>query len=515
MSSPDATPQALFTLHIGQREGLSVVSGVVTEAADALGVPSKERTSLRALVEQVLDIIVEDSFPGESAMDIDVSVERRPGGMAVVLSDRGAPSSLSLGTYPPQIGDLIRLGFADDLTVNALGRQGNRTEILKRLHYHAITEDAGFEESTTTETELELGPDGQPVIDIRPMTDGDVFEVARLFYRTYGYSAYYASAVYEPDLLAELVRAGQHVATVAVTPSGRVVGHLASKVERPGATVGSIGLLAIEPAYRSFGITQQLGFAHVIRLVEQGFVGQYTEAVTIHDRSQRIALKSGGHEVGLLLAAQAPELEMAGFAVDPSQRHSVMLIFGDFGSVPARTVHVPQAYDEIARRIYSVCGLTRAVEPRSPRPPESSEEPTRFRVQLRQEGSVAILNVDNYGADFDSALQSQLGNLRLNRYDVILLMLPLSDPLTSFYGDGLQSMGLSFGGIYPEFNEGDTLVLQSLNNVEVDPAAIMTASDFGEEMKAFVLSDRRRAVEFAERKQRSHARMARVLEALD
>ena len=506
---------ALCTLHVGQREGLAVVSGVVNESADVLGVHSRERTSLRALVEQVLDVIVADSFPGDSTIDIDVSVERRPGGMAVVISDRGAPSSLSLGTYPPQIGDLIRLGFADDLTVNALGRKGNRTEVIKKLRYHAITDDAGFEEETAAAFELELGPDDKPVLEVRPMVDDDVFEVARLFYRTYGYSAYYAPAIYEPELLAELVRAGQHLATVAVTPSGRIVGHLASKVERPGATVGSIGLLAVEPAYRSFGITQQLGFTHVVRLVEMGFVGQYTEAVTIHDRSQRMALKSGAHEVGLMLAAQSGNLEMAGFDVDPSERHSVMLLFGSFGSVPSRVVHVPQAYDEIARRIYSASGLSRDMSPRSPRPPEPSEESTRFRVQLKQEGRLAVLVVDHFGDDFDAALQSQLSSIRLNRYDVILLMLPLSDPLTSFYGDGLQSMGMSFAGIYPEFDEGDMLVLQSLNNVEVDPAAISTASDFGAEIKDFVLSDRRRAAEFSERKQRSQARMARVLEALD
>jgi hypothetical protein len=507
--------EVLCSLHVGQRTGLAVVSGVVAEAADALGVATSERTRLRAVAEQVLDVIVADSFSGDGAIDIDVTIERRPGGMAVVLSDRGAPSSLALGTYPPEIANLIQLGFADDLTVQTMGREGNRTEITKRLHYSIITDDEEFTESATGATELELDSEGKPIFEVRPMTEADVFEVARLFYRTYGYSASYAAAIYEPELLAEYVKAGRHVATVAVTPSGRIIAHLASKVERPGAKVSSLGLLAVEPAYRSFGITKQLGFVHIVRLVEMGFVGQYSEAVTVHDRSQKLALKTGGHEVGLILAWQSGNLEMAGFDVDPNLRRAVMLIFGSFGSIPERTVHVPLAYREVAERIYAECAMARTLSQHSARSPEPSSEATRFRVQLKQEGNTAILAVEHFGDDFDTSLQSQLNQFRLHRYDLILLMLPLSDPRASFYGDGLQSMGLSFAGIYPEYDDGDVLVLQSLNNVEVEPDAIVTASDFGAEMKDFVLSDRRAAAESTARQQRSRTHMARVLEALD
>lgn len=505
---------ALATLHLAEREVLEVAGGLVTEAAGALGLPSKEGIALRALVERVLGTIVREGFPGEAQLDIDVSVERRPGGMAIVLSDRGVPLSIDPSSQSDVV-DLVRLGFADDVTIHSHGRQGQRTEIFKRLTYRAITDDSEFAASATAQVNLELGDDGRPALDIRAMTADDVVGVAQLFFRTYGYSAYYAASVYEPDLLAELVRAGHHLATVAVTPTGRIVGHLATKVARPDDTVGMLGLLAIDPAYRSFGITQQIGFVHVVRLVESGFVGQFSEAVTVHDRSQRIALRSGGHEVGLLLGAQSSALELAGFDVDTSQRHSVMLLFAGLGAIDPRSVHVPQAYEAIAGRIYSECGLTRALQRRSPRPPRRSTVTTRFKVQFSQEGGVARVQVERFGHDFDKALQAQLRVLRLNRYEVIYLFLPLGDPMTSFYGDGLQSMGLSFAGIYPEYDNGDALVLQSLNNVEVDPTTIVTASDFGVEMKDFVVADMDRAAQSNQLYQRSHARLARVLEALE
>ena len=508
-------PAPLCALHVGQREGLAVVGGLVSEAADALGLPASERANLRALAQQVLDVIVADSFADGASIDLDVQIERRPGGMAVVMADRGAPSSLALGTYPPQIADLIRLGFADDLSVHNEGRQGNRTEILKSLRYPVVAEDEAFGAAATAEASLELGPDGTPALDVRPLAEGDGFELARLFYRTYGYSAYYAPVVYEPERLAEYVRAGRHIGTVAVTPSGRIVGHVATKVERPGDITGSVGLLAIEPAYRSFGITARIGLAHVVRLIEMGFVGQFTEAVTVHDRSQKAALKSGGHEVGLMLAGQQSSLEFEGFDVEAGRRHAVMLMYGNLTDTPERTVFVPPAYSDIASTIYSTGSLARILERRPPRPPEDGPERTRFAVQLKQEGNAALLRVEEYGRDFDAALQSQLAQFRLNRYDLILLMLPLGDPLTAFYGNGLQSLGLSFAGIYPEYSDGDVLVLQSLNNVEVDAEDILTASDHGAHLKEFVLEDLRRAADFSARQQRSQARMARVYDALD
>ena len=218
---------------------------------------------------------------------------------------------------------------------------------------------------------------------------------------------------------------------------------------------------------------------------------------------------------GLLLAGQSNELDFRGFDSDDKIRKAVMLFYGSFGKTPQRTSYVPPIYREVVERIYSVGNLPREVIAEFERHPDISAGPTRLRLNLRHETGVGFINVDNYGEDFLESLQEQVKQLRMNRFELILVVLPLSDPATSFFGSGLQEIGLSFSGIYPEYANGDVLVLQNLNNVEIRPEEINVASEMGEFLRDFVLADYRRAGERVAQRERSRAHMARIYEALD
>ena len=64
----------------------------------------------------------------------------------------------------------------------------------------------------------------------------------------------------------------------------------------------------------------------------------------------------------------------------------------------------------------------------------------------------------------------------------IYVDLPLSHPASCDAGDSLEELGFFFGCIIPEAREGDVLRLQYLNNVEIIPNDVHTASDFGREL---------------------------------
>ncbi len=505
----------LCRLHIQSRDAVALAPGLVEGTADLLGLPPSDRVRLQALTVEVLEAVVRDAFGPDDQVDLDLEVVRAPGDVRLVVRDRGAP--LDFGTaYPPRVAELIRLGFADGLTFANEGRAGNRTEITKHLAYEQVTDEQFIAETEADQIPAPtVAEDGQVVVDIRPMTTEDVVAVARLFYRCYGYTVSYAPVVYEPERLAELVESGQHLATVAVSPEGHIVGHLSSEVHNPGATTGKIGLLAVDPVYRRHGLSLRIGFTHISRLLELGFVGQYTEAVTVHLGSQKAALTGGGHEAGLLLAAQSNELDFRGFDSDDKIRKAVMLFYGSFGKTPQRTSYVPPIYREVVERIYSVGNLPREVIAEFERHPDVSDGPSRFRLDLRHETGVGVINLDSYGEDFLTSLQEQVRQLRMNRFELILVILPLGDPATSFFGSGLQEIGLSFSGVYPEYADGDVLVLQNLNNVEVRPEEINVASDMGTFLRDFVLEDYRRAGERVAQRERSRAHMARIYEALD
>ncbi|MEZ5186942.1 MAG: hypothetical protein R2720_14460 [Candidatus Nanopelagicales bacterium] len=510
-------PDSLCSLHIGSRQAVALGPALVEDGADLLGLPPTDRVRLRALTVEVLDAVVRDAFEPGDEVDLDVEVLRDAGALRLVVRDRGAPLDFSASGYPPRVADLIRLGFADGLTFANEGRAGNRTEITKHLRYETVSDDEEFiaqtqEEPPATPT---IGDDGQVVVDIRPMTTDDVVGVARLFYRCYGYTVAYAPVVYEPEHLAELVQSGQHLATVAVSPEGRIVGHVASEVRTPEAITGKIGLLAVDPLYRQHKLSLRIGFAHVTRLLEQGFVGQYTEAVTVHQGSQKAALRGGAHEVGMMLAAQSNDLDFRGFDEDEQARKALMLFYGSFGKTPDRTVYVPPTYRAVLDRIYADGNLPRTVHSEFERRPQGTAGPSRFRLNLRHETGVAFVFAESYGEDFLESLQRQVEQLRVNRFELILVVLPLGDPLTSYFGSGLQEIGLSFSGIYPEYDQGDVLVLQNLNNVDVKADEIQVASEMGEYLRDFVLADYQRAADRVAQRNRSRAHMARIYEALD
>jgi hypothetical protein len=506
---------ALCWLHLSRRDAVPLVGDLVGNAAVLLGLDAASRTRLRAVAQEVAEAIVADSFADRSELDMDIAVERRPGGMAVVIDDRGAPSGFSSGQYPPRVADLLRLGFADGFDADCRGRSGNHTEIVKNFAYESVGEDPEFVSSAQQDADIVTDASGKPQLDVRPIEAGDAVEVARLFFRCYGYTAHQSSVIYEPERLAEYIQGGRHLATVAVSPSGRIVGHLATQMERAGARTGRIGLLAVEPGYRRHGITGQLALIHLQGLVKQGVIGQFAEAVTVHVGSQKAAATWGASPVGLILAYQPKTLDFEGFETQHQRRRAVMMLYGSFGQAPQREVFAPPLYQDVIKRIYEGTSLPRKLRTDFERIPEDLVQRTTFNVALKPESNVATVSVAGYGKDFLTALQQQVRQLEVNRFDLILLHLPLHERLTSYFGSGLQEIGLSFAGVFPEYSDGgDVLVLQHPNEVEIEPADIRVVGPLGEYLRDFVIKDYEKALATQQRESRTKATMARLYEAL-
>lgn len=505
---------SLCALHISDRIAVDAAAGVIDSIADALGLAAVSRIRLQTVTVEVLGAVIRGAFSGDDPLDIDVEVTRVGDALHIIVRDRGAPLDFGSG-YPPRVSELIQLGFADGLQFASEGRAGNRTEIIKSIPFGTIDETFIAETKATPAPAPILDSDGKAAVVVRDMTADDVTGVARLFYRCYGYSAAYATAVYQPDRLRALVQEGLHLGTVAVADDGTIVGHVAGEVTSPDAKVGEIGLFAVDPQFRKFGVGLQVGIYHAAKMYNAGFIGLYTHAVTVHDRSQKSAVHSGGKEVGMLLASQPGELNFQGFDVDPEHRKSTMNFFLNLGRTPERTVYVPPAHAEIVERIYAHAQVPRVVVAQAPARPEIAEKTSEFRINLRHETGIAWLDVTRYGTDFLQNLQAQLQQLRMNRFDLIVVGFPMSDPLTAYFASGLHELGLSFAAVMPEFRDGDVLRLQALNNVQIVPESIQVASEFGAYLRDFVIADQQRAEETVAMRTRSRVHMSRIYEALD
>jgi serine/threonine-protein kinase RsbW len=150
---------------------------------------------------------------------------------------------------------------------------------------------------------------------------------------------------------------------------------------------------------------------------------------------------------------------------------------------PEREIYLPAAYQGIVRRVIEHCGLRRIIQNASE--PEISTS-SRVAVSVRQDHNLAFLRVEEPGADLEELVRLHVREFCLHRVDCIYVDLPLSHPATTQAGAGLRDLGFFFGGIIPEARGGaaggDVLRLQYLNNVEIKPDDVHTASDFGREL---------------------------------
>lgn len=478
------------------------------EVATGVGVDSPGCIQVQAVVAEVVTAVLVDSFEEGEPIDITLTADRSPGELTLTLEHKGAPTSFRRGKLPPRIDALIALGFADALEVGSAGIDGNRAVIRKSLPMTSLTDDAAFT------AEADKAPAGDPAtepIDVRVMTVDDVVGVARLYFRTYGYTKILTPFVYDPDVFTAMLTNGQHLGAVAVTGSGRVVGHVGLTRDDAASRVGSADTMAVEPAFRRRGIVGMLGPVLAQHMISNGVSALFGEAVTMHTASQRAALATGATETAVLLAAQSPEVVLEGFdAVDT--RRALILVYQRLLPLACAEVHVPPLYADMIAAIYANARLDRTLATTMTRLPPDLPEATVLDINLWSRQKAARIGVVEYGQDFLTVLLDLFHRLDRGGYELDAIELPLSDPVTALLGSGLGELGVCFNGVMPD-DAGDRLLLaRCVSDLDLDE--IQTASDFGSQLRDFVVADYRRVAAQSDLRARSRAAMARIYEAL-
>jgi hypothetical protein len=503
------TPNPLVEVRFFNREAVTTAGPVVADVAGALGIDLEGRTQLQALTVELVRAVLEDSFREGEPVDLRLIVGQRSGELTLELEHHGAPTSFRRGKLPPRIDALVALGFADTLEVGSSGIDGNRALIRKALPQTSLTDDARFTAETSSD-EPPADPTTEP-IDVRVMTPDDVVGVARLYFRTYGYTKLLTPYVYDPDLFTDLLQSGRHLAAVATTSSGRIVGHIGLTREADGRQVGCADTLAVEPAFRQRGLVALLTPTFAQHLVSHDVRGVYGEAVTMHTASQRVALQNGATETGVLLGRQPPEVALEGFdAVD--KRRALILMYQRLIPLAAAHVYVPPAYANVVGSIYGHAGIDRTLSEGSTRHQTDLPPETVFNIEFWSQLKTARICVVEYGADFLKVLQDLFHRLDRDGYELNLLELPLSDPGTAHFGSGLSELGVCFNGVMPD-DAGDQLLLaRCVGDLDID--AIAVASEFGTELRDFVVGDYKHVAAQEDMRARTRASMARIYEAL-
>ena len=475
-------PVAAVTV-LADVELLPAVVDFVRRTANQLGLRDKAAEHLDQAVGTVCRNVIDHAFESDEEGRYDVYVLRRPGQVVIAIEDRGLPFDYAplQDASDTALPDMLHRSFADEVRFVNLGPCGNRVELIKHLPHADVREHLSENEYHRT-TRAPAAPEDTP-LEVRMMRPEESFELSRCVYRSYGYS-YDWNDIYYPDRIRELQKSGLMHSCVALTPEGEFVGHLALTLERPDLPVGEAGQAVVDPRFRGHRLFERMKTFLAERAKEWGMYGLYSEATAVHPYSQKGNLHLGAKETGYLLGYIPASVSYKGIDEDRKERReSVALFYMRVNAEPEREAYPPVVYQESVRRVIKHNGLRRIIQNISePEMPSSS----RVSVNVRRDHNLAFLRVEEPGADLGELVRLRLRELCLHRVDCIYVDLPLCNPATVQAGAGLRDLGFFFGGIIPEAHggaaSGDVLRLQYLNNVEIKPDDLHTASDFGREL---------------------------------
>ena len=304
--------------------------------------------------------------------------------------------------------------------------------------------------------------------------------------------SYDAAWVYDAHTVARRISEGLMVSCIAETATGELLCHAAMTFRTTHDRVGHAGQAVTMPAARGHHLFTAVKRELAAIATRRGLAGLYSEATAAHPYSQRANVDLGAHETGFLLgwipATVDNDAAEAAAAASHPRRQSVALFYLRTNAGPARPVYAPAGHREIVHRTISVCGLHARL----------ADAPSHARLAARSvlhtsvvdDHNIAVLTASEPGADLPSAVGVVRDRLFARGLDAVYLDLPLEHHATALVADHLETLGVSYAGVFPNSRDhGDVLRLQSLNGVRVTTADVAVASDHGRELLDYVLAD--------------------------
>jgi N-acetylglutamate synthase-like GNAT family acetyltransferase len=360
------------------------------------------------------------------------------------------------------------------------GKSGKEFRLVKNVPAEHIADTMALSEFTITQA-----PDVTEEYRLTVATPEDAEDIAKLIYRTYGYS-YAKDDIYFPKKN-ELALAGRDKFAVMVrTSAGDAAGHFAV-IRSADSNIGEVGEVVVSAAHRRRGLMTRMLNALIGLAKKNELSALFGEAVTVHMISQNVNHKLGFHSTAMLLA-DFPVTKYRDLVDAYPQDVSVVLDFLLLADVKSREVYMPRTYKNILTKIYGHQGIE-VIEKRGSR--ANRLEQTEFDLSIRYENKTATIVIKEYGADLDDLVARLSISLREEGLNTIFFDLPLDHPGTAFAVDPFEKNQYVFAGLMPLFHgERDYLRMQhTMTDLKMD--LIYAYSDMAKEIKRRVEKEQR------------------------
>jgi len=467
-----------LTLH-SDLSCLPIAQLFVRETARSCGCPEADLYRFDLIIEEAITNVIDYAFEAGEDSTFDILCDPIADGIRVIIRERGLPFHPNqLPRYNAEadidsrasrgMGIFLMKEMMDEVTFTNLGAGGKETNFVKHFQTPVPVEHK----------EAMLAPDlpapapGQPKREavsytVRLMEPSEAIEISKCAYRSHGYT-FFTDHIYYPEKIVEMNRNGHMVSAVAVTETGKFMGHAALVYPFPGSRIAELTYIFVNIEYRGQGCMDRLCNFLYTAPKPSPLNGIYTYSVTNHVFTQRVMAKMDIRDCGILVATSPVSWQFKGIDGDATQRISVALSYRYLTEPKPLDLYPPQAHLDIVRALYR----NLSAEHRFPGPagnlPCLSEGPSEIETEVFGPEGCAEVRIIDPRKEIVREVRRILRDLCLKQISAVQLFLRLEDPNTFFLGPEFETMGFFFAGIMPGEMAGDALILQYLNNVPFD-----------------------------------------------
>lgn len=412
--------------------------GFLASYVYAMPLGQKKKASLNQAFADMLELVVERNEGAFQRNSICIALKQYKEALEVQIQNYGEP------IFPEQIKDERVVNGAkrnlDWLKFENLGRKG---QVLKLgLNLESKIEDL------FSRKQLDFAPDE---IEIRKIDIPEISGLSALFHKVYGYD-YINEYVYFPETLREMMDRGDLISIVALSPSGKLIGHVGLVRWNKNPAVYEAALGVIDPETKRNGLFGLL-FHRAMEELE-ALTMQYCvyDLVTNHDFSQRLVSKYGCREMALFLGNQVSStqarLESLGMGKDPKETDRYALLVGVKAGQPhpfGKEVVLPPNIGEPCEFILKPLGVEWVPTPRFYPMPVQGE----YSVSIQPEQKAAVFDFHKPGRTALKGVLNHWRQLLREGIQYVAVDIPLNVPGIGQIYDHLARHGFFMAGFIP------------------------------------------------------------------
>ncbi len=432
-----------------------------------------------AVTELVTDIVL-FAFPDDEGGEFQISFHHGLSNAIITIHELGEPFDPDRHIYNRDKAvqesnfdgaglELVR-HLVDDFQFINLGKAGKQFRLEK-----CITAPPAVDLFTDEPVQVKIEEPIEGLYTVKPLTLDDAEDVAKLIYRTYGYS-YPHDDLYYPHRIEQSLARKDKFGVIVHDQNGEPVGYFAV-IRSTNSAIGEVGEAVVAPRHRRRGIMTKMLDALISLSKDNNILGLFGLAVTVHDISQRVNLKMGFTTTALLLA-ESPVIRYKEINEHYPQPISEIVDYLLLQDVPKKHIYVPPVYQKLFSRIYKELDLPIAFCP----VPAIDMNPVKSDIELLVsfEDRHATIVIRKFGQDFPDIITEAVLNLHKNELNVLYVDLPLHDSATPGFASRLQRAGFVLSGLLPLFHhEHDYLRMQRVM-IPIDLSLLNIQSEIGQ-----------------------------------